>query len=550
MLRDLKLGRKQALGFGIVLALMAGANVFSMFKMTELRDAMDRVTGDALPSALAISAIDDATSDLRIAQLQHAASASDSTKQVLQTRMIELIERIEANQDAFEALAASEEERKLYARFESSWERYLELSYAFYQLSLEHQDEGALQLLGGEAQGVFDEMTAALEALVLANRTASLEAAHAAEDTYRRARMVSRALFLVTIVVSALIALGLARWISVPARELAAAAGRVAEGDLAVEVTSQGRDEIGVLADSFNRMTASLREARGRIERQQSELRAANEELGQKNRDLEETMRQLRDAQQQLVLSEKMASLGSLVAGVAHEINNPVGAMASAADTSRRSVEILARVLEDAADLESLRSNQRLRTALDVLRSNNEITSTASNRITAIVQSLKNFARLDESEFQEADVHEGLDSTLTLLHHETKRRIEVVKEYGDLPRIQCYPNQLNQVFMNLLSNSVHAIDAEGRITVRTRRQQDHVVVEIEDTGRGIAEKDLSKIFDPGFTTKGVGVGTGLGLSITYSIVRKHGGRIEARSELGKGTTMTITLPVRQPETAT
>jgi signal transduction histidine kinase len=317
-----------------------------------------------------------------------------------------------------------------------------------------------------------------------------------------------------------------------------------------VEVASQGGDEIGVLADSFNRMTASLREARGRIERQQSELRAANDELGQKNRDLEEAMRQLRDTQQQLVLSEKMASLGNLVAGVAHEINNPVGAMGSAADTSRRSIEILARMLDEATDLESLCSNQRFCTALDVLKSNNEITSTASGRITDIVQSLKNFARLDESEFQEADVHEGLDSTLTLLHHETKRRIEIVREYGDLPRIECYPNQLNQVFMNVLSNSLHAIDGEGRITVRTRREQDHVVVEIEDTGRGIPQGSLARIFDPGFTTKGVGVGTGLGLSITYSIVRKHEGRIEARSEAGKGTTMTITLPVRQRDTAT
>jgi len=550
MLRDLKIGKKQALGFAVVLALMAGANIFSMYKMKALRDEFEHVTGDALPSVLAISAVNDNTSDLRIAQLQHATATTDSVKQRLREGMVALIERIEANQDAFEALAHAERERELYDRFESSWGRYLELSYQFYQLSIDRQDDRAIELLSGEAQDVFDEMTAALEALVIANQDAATEAARVVEETYRRARSGVRALFLFTIVVSGLIALWLARWTSVPVGRLAAAAGRVSEGDLEAEVKWRARDEIGRLAESFNRMTASLRDARARIERQQSELRAANTELAEKNRDLEDAMRQLRETQEQLVLSEKMASLGNLVAGVAHEINNPVGAVSSAADTSRRSIEIVTRLLEEAADLQTLRENHRFRTALDVLKSNNEITSTASDRITAIVHSLRNFARLDESEYQEADVHEGLDSTLTLLHHETKRRIEVVKEYGDLPRIQCYPNQLNQVFMNVLSNSIHAIEGEGRITVRTRRAGDRVVIEVEDTGKGIPKENLAKIFDPGFTTKGVGVGTGLGLSITYSIVRKHAGTITAASEVGKGTTMTITLPVTQQGVST
>jgi signal transduction histidine kinase len=208
------------------------------------------------------------------------------------------------------------------------------------------------------------------------------------------------------------------------------------------------------------------------------------------------------------------------------------------------------RQIEAASNLAELQDDKRFNTALQVLLDNNSITVSASERITQIVRSLKNFARLDESEFQEADVHEGLDSTLTLLHHQLKRRIEVVKDYGSLPPVQCFPGQLNQVFMNVLANAAQSIEGDGRITIRTRAEGDEVVIEIADTGRGISQENLERIFDPGFTTKGVGVGTGLGLSISYNIIEKHHGRIEAESEPGKGTTMRIRVPVTQDGAAT
>jgi len=254
----------------------------------------------------------------------------------------------------------------------------------------------------------------------------------------------------------------------------------------------------------------------------------------------------LREAQRQLVMREKMASLGDLVAGVAHEINNPVGAVKSAADTSARSIELVCRALEESGNLDDLRGNERFLTALEILKSNNAITVTASERIAEIVRSLKNFARLDETEFQDADLHEGLDSTLTLLHHELKERIVVEKHYGELPHVQCHPNQINQVFMNVLSNAEQAIRGEGTITIVTERRGDNVVVKITDDGEGITANELTRVFDPGFTTKDVGVGTGLGLSISYDIVKKHRGRIKAESEPGTGTTVTIALPVTQP----
>jgi signal transduction histidine kinase len=160
-----------------------------------------------------------------------------------------------------------------------------------------------------------------------------------------------------------------------------------------------------------------------------------------------------------------------------------------------------------------------------------------------IVRSLKNFARLDEAERKKVDIHEGIESTLTLLQHQLKSRITIVKRFGDLPEIECFPNQLNQVFMNILVNAAQAITNRGTITVTTSKQEGAVKISISDTGVGIPPEHLSRIFDPGFTTKGVGVGTGLGLSICYKIVQDHHGTIEAESS-NTGTTFTITLPMK------
>jgi len=158
---------------------------------------------------------------------------------------------------------------------------------------------------------------------------------------------------------------------------------------------------------------------------------------------------------------------------------------------------------------------------------------------------LKNFARLDEAEFQKADIHDGIDSTLTLVQHELKNKIEVVKEYGNIPRIFCYPNQLNQMFMNLFVNAAKAIEDNGTIKIETFADDTNVYVKISDTGKGIPPENLAKLFDPGFTTKSSRVGMDLGLSISYNIIQKHKGDITVESELGKGTEFTIILPIEQ-----
>ena len=251
-------------------------------------------------------------------------------------------------------------------------------------------------------------------------------------------------------------------------------------------------------------------------------------ELYQKNvqtvKELKSAMKELKETQIQLINSEKMASLGQLVAGVAHEINTPVASIKS----NNGIVAKLLGSIED-ADLR------------EMLTDINEIDKEAVNRISNIVTSLKKFVRLDEAELQEADINKELDLTLELIRHETKNRINVVKNYGEIPTIKCFPNMLNQVFTNILVNACQAIDGQGTITITTEYRSKNLVVKIKDTGKGIPQNQLSKIFSAGFTTKGIGVGTGLGLAICSKIIEKHKGKITVNSEVGKGSEFVITL---------
>jgi signal transduction histidine kinase len=264
-------------------------------------------------------------------------------------------------------------------------------------------------------------------------------------------------------------------------------------------------------------------------QRQRQELAHANLELSR--------------SQARLVQQAKMASLGQLVAGVAHEINTPLGAVVSNNDLFLR---CFARLRDRARGL-GLHADPVLERDLAAVEELSEVTRTACARITGIVRELRTFARLDEADRKTIDLHEGIESTLLLLAHMIKGRIDVRKEYGPLPAIECHPNQLNQVFMNLLVNACHAIQdngGEGRITITTSHdaRQRRVHVAFADSGGGIPPENLSRIFDPGFTTKGAGVGTGLGLSICYQIVEAHGGEIAVESQVGKGTTFVVSLP--------
>ncbi len=283
------------------------------------------------------------------------------------------------------------------------------------------------------------------------------------------------------------------------------------------------------------------------IERKKIEL---NEErkLRKVLKELEETNKSLRDAQSQLVQSEKMASLGLLVAGIAHEINTPIGAVHSMRATLFSAVRKLKDHFESKYP-EEFTDNKQVQSAVRVIDDANRVMESGTERVATIVRRLKSFARMDRSELTEANIHDGLEDTLLLVHHELKHGIQVNRDYGELPMIACYPGQLNQVFLNLIINAKQAMNGKGELSIQTRLVNNNIVMKISDTGVGIPAEHLEKIFDPGFTTKGVGVGTGLGLSICYRIIQDHHGTITAESEIGKGTTFTITLPVVHKHTS-
>ncbi|MFQ5751851.1 MAG: PAS domain S-box protein, partial [bacterium] len=262
--------------------------------------------------------------------------------------------------------------------------------------------------------------------------------------------------------------------------------------------------------------------------------------------DLAEANRHLRETQGQLVQSEKMASLGMLVAGIAHEINTPIGAVHSMHDTLKRAVKKLKQTLETQFPKE-YKENHGLSTPIKIIDDANKVIENGSERVINIVRRLRSFARLDEAELKTVDIHEGLEDTLTLIHHEIKHNITVTKNFAELPAIACFPGRLNQVYLNLLINAKQAIRDKGEIAITTFQKEGNVHIEIQDNGVGISRDKLSRIFDPGFTTKGVGVGTGLGLSICYQIIKDHKGEIRVKSEVGKGSTFTIVFPMNLDE---
>jgi signal transduction histidine kinase len=307
---------------------------------------------------------------------------------------------------------------------------------------------------------------------------------------------------------------------------------------------------------------AALRESRDQLEERvrvrTADLYAANEDLVQEKELQAELIRKLREAQNQLLQSERMASIGQLAAGVAHEINNPVGFVNSNIGSLRKYVLNLLDLLvayeqTEAALPESARQQVgQIKSQIDIAFLREDILSLLTEsadglqRVTRIVRDLKNFSHVDEAELQCVNIEEGLESTLRIVWNELKYKANVVKEFGSVPAIHCFPSQLNQVFMNLLVNAGQALEEKGTITIRTGHDVAEVWIEVSDTGKGIAKENLQRIFEPFFTTKPVGQGTGLGLSLSYGIVKKHGGSIAVESAVGLGTTFKVTLPKLSP----
>lgn len=299
-----------------------------------------------------------------------------------------------------------------------------------------------------------------------------------------------------------------------------------------------------------------IKRAQEEIRRQSEELQLINESLEQQKSQLENTLQELQKTQAQLIQSEKMASLGLLTAGVAHEINNPVNYINTALEglkiTLADFLEIFHKYEEIKIDnIENkLLEIQQLKKSLDYPLLQQGISILINNmqtgieRITEIVKSLRTFARVEENELKFSNIHELLDTTLVMLHNLYKNKVEINKKYGTIPGINCYPGKLSQVFMNILSNAIQAIPGKGEIDITTRSTENTIIISISDTGTGIPENLREKIFEPFYTTKEAGKGTGLGLSITYGIIQQHQGKIEVknRSDEKSGTEFLITIP--------
>jgi PAS domain S-box-containing protein len=288
-----------------------------------------------------------------------------------------------------------------------------------------------------------------------------------------------------------------------------------------------------------------------------TEVRRVQQELELNYERIKQTNSRLEEAQNQLLQSEKMASIGQLAAGVAHEINNPIGFVSSNLGSLRGYIEplfglvaLLKRLPASALPDELSTELARVDAAVDLDFVQEDLPQLLNeseeglSRVKKIVQDLKDFSRVDHADWQDADLNAGLNSTLNVVMNEVKYKAEVRKNYGSLPPVRCIAAQLNQVFMNLIVNAAHAIPERGTITLSTKAEGDWVCIEVADTGTGMTEEVKRRIFEPFFTTKPVGKGTGLGLSLSFSIVQKHGGRIEVDSEPGNGTRFRVWIPVR------
>ena len=352
----------------------------------------------------------------------------------------------------------------------------------------------------------------------------------------------------------------IARGITVPLKNLIQTAQTIAQGKLDQRVQIRSSDEVGILGATFNDMARALSAREDELQELNKNLenivRLRTLELEDSNEALKKAYLDLQNAQEQLVQSEKMASLGQLVAGIAHEIKNPLnfiyGNTGFLADYTQRLRNVLEAyeklpsiTPEERQQIETLKNQVNYSFIKEDLQTLIDNFSEGARRINAIVSDLRTFSRMDTDALSDIDLHSSLDMSLNLLRNQYKGRVEIHRDYGGIPKIQGYSGKLSQVFMNLLSNAFHAIQEKGEVWIRTRSLNGTVEVEIEDNGMGIPKENLHRIFEPFFTTKTVGQGTGLGLSISYGIIEQHQGKIHVSSTLRQGTVFTVRLPTIQ-----
>ena len=587
--KNLGIKTKQIVGFSSILVIFAGVNIFTIFGLNALKTEIDDFEENWLPRTIAITEINTNSSNLRREQLQYAFAGSDELKKSETELLIKYIDKINDNIDKYEQLKEKytedneyyEIEDSIYSSFQHNWESYLDLSFEIIQLANQNKKKEALELMNDEARKVFDNYSTDLSILVDICAVNVVSSANKAEKTYRGTHFITLLLLIIAIILSAILTIVLVRLILVPVTRLEKASKEVASGNLEIQVPIVSEDEIGNLSKAFNQMTNSLKEAKekekiqsAKLKMQWDVLRETNQELEEKskglenqkrkienkNKQLQAAMKKLKEAQNQLVQSEKMASVGQLTAGIAHEINNPINFVSSNISPLKRDLEDILKLLDMCTYAAKSEDPENHITKIEEFKKEIEYDlilaevkqllngiEEGARRTMEIVRSLRNFSRLDEGEKKLADINEGIDSTLLMLRNQLKNRIEIEKEFGSLPQLLCYPGKLNQVFMNILNNAGQSIEGQGKIFIFTEYKNNNIIIKIKDSGKGMSKKVASHIFEPFFTTKDVGKGTGLGLSISYGIIQEHNGEIKVKSAVGKGTEFTITLPVTEKE---
>ena len=522
--QDLHLRSKQWFGFGAVLMAMAGVSFFAISEMNELREEIDEINAYRIPALTIIAELNLDVSNLRIQQLESLLEVENKDVDPL-LQIIQLIDSINVNMDAYEALVRdstqlSDPELMLpYESFEVNWDEY-QLQYM--NVVSEEENTQHDQLLY-EAGATYALLNASLEKIITLNEKNSAEAASRASLNFIRTRSIILIVLLITIAASSLVVGGLIRSITTPIRKLDAAAKRVSQGDLSVQINVDSKDEIGTLSHSFNEMTASLK-----------------------------------SAQEQLIVREKMASLGQLTAGIAHEIKNPLNFVNNFATLTREMATELREELASNQDSSVKEVIMPISELLDDIDFNTKRIVEHGARADSIVRNMLMHARRKSGEPQEINFHTFLDEHINLVQHSMRSsfpelHVSVKRDFqAKIGTIRLIPQDIGRVFINVLSNAYYALSVrlqvEGTefspvLKVHTYATTESLVVDIVDNGPGIPESVQKRIFEPFFTTKPSGEGTGLGLSLSYDIITQgHRGSMTFSSKVQEGTTFTISLP--------
>lgn len=389
--------------------------------------------------------------------------------------------------------------------------------------------------------------------------------------TIREAERWSAALATIEMLLVAMFSFLLGAYLTGQLKGLRHAAKQIADGELNVSVPVRGRDEIAEVANAFNHMAENLKDAskkRDHFEEQLTKLNRSLEErvrqrtsdLLQRNQELADANQEIKETQAKLLQSEKMASVGMLAAGVAHEINNPLGYVLSNIRTLEGYIGTYEQLLTQYEALLSdtdAQSRERKKQAIERFVQEQDIpyiredltelvkdSVEGAERVREIVQGLKDFSHVDQSpEFKPYDLNECIRASLKMAQNQLKYHCKILTDFAELPQTYCEPGQINQVILNLLVNAGQAIDGQGAIKVTSRFDGSNIEIRVTDTGKGIEQKDIEKLFDPFYTTKPVGEGTGLGLAVSYGIVKDHKGEILVQSKPGKGTCFTLIFPL-------